>query len=104
MQSVMEISSGSGRGYWPDALQEGFALNQTTSQCCRCCCLQPNIDWRIYSYKVRSSWYCSKLYEDFKLIHESMFLRRKVLLILKKLFVARLYGQFTRTHLTVAGE
>ena len=37
---------------WPEQLQEGFALNQTTSQCCRCCCFQPNIHWRVFSYKV----------------------------------------------------
>lgn len=37
---------------WPSELVEGFFLNQTTSQCCRCCCLQPNINWKIYPYKV----------------------------------------------------
>lgn len=37
---------------WPHELKEGFSLNQTTSQCCRCCCLQPNIDWKVYPYQV----------------------------------------------------
>jgi len=29
----------------------GVMVYQKTSQCCRCCCLQPNIDWTIHDYK-----------------------------------------------------
>lgn len=29
-------------------LREGIILTQRTSQCCRCCCLQPNIDWDVF--------------------------------------------------------
>jgi len=36
---------------WPVELTEGFSLNQTTSQCCRCCCFQPNIDWKVYPFQ-----------------------------------------------------
>jgi hypothetical protein len=28
-----------------NALGSGLVMSQKTSQCCRCCCLQPNIDW-----------------------------------------------------------
>jgi len=31
--------------------QPGFMVYQKTSQCCRCCCLQPNIDWIMHDYK-----------------------------------------------------
>uniref|UniRef100_A0A0G4F518 Phospholipid scramblase n=1 Tax=Chromera velia CCMP2878 TaxID=1169474 RepID=A0A0G4F518_9ALVE len=30
---------------------EGFILKQDNSECCRCCCCQPEIDWRVYSYR-----------------------------------------------------
>mmetsp|Transcript_23935 Transcript_23935/g.65228 ORF Transcript_23935/g.65228 Transcript_23935/m.65228 type:complete len:278 (-) Transcript_23935:226-1059(-) len=29
---------------------EGVMVFQKTSQCCRCCCLQPNIDWLLHNY------------------------------------------------------
>lgn len=31
-------------------LGDGVMFYQNTSQCCRCCCCQPNIDWTIHDY------------------------------------------------------
>eukprot|EP00930_Biecheleria_cincta_P042564 TRINITY_DN29289_c0_g1_i1.p1 TRINITY_DN29289_c0_g1~~TRINITY_DN29289_c0_g1_i1.p1 ORF type:complete len:276 (+),score=36.67 TRINITY_DN29289_c0_g1_i1:83-910(+) len=31
---------------------DGVMVYQNTSQCCRCCCCQPNIDWTIHPYKA----------------------------------------------------
>lgn len=36
---------------WPFELRQGFILSQDTSQCCRCCCLQPNINWTVGPYR-----------------------------------------------------
>jgi len=30
---------------------DGVMVYQKTSQCCRCCCCQPNIDWTIHDYQ-----------------------------------------------------
>jgi len=32
------------------AMGDGIMVYQKTSQCCRCCCCQPNIDWTIHDY------------------------------------------------------
>ena len=35
---------------WVADISDGFVIKQRTSECCRCCCCQPNIDWIIGSY------------------------------------------------------
>lgn len=40
---------------WNDSINDGFMMRQTTTQCCRCCCLQPDIDWTIHTYKSQQS-------------------------------------------------
>lgn len=37
--------------YWSPFLKEGIMMHQTTSQCCRFCCCQPNIDWTVHPLK-----------------------------------------------------
>jgi len=37
-----------------ESMGDGVMVYQKTSQCCRCCCCQPNIDWTVHDYK--DSW------------------------------------------------
>jgi hypothetical protein len=42
---VVQPTSIQGSSLLGNALGSGLIMSQKTSQCCRCCCLQPNIDW-----------------------------------------------------------
>lgn len=45
-------STGRNSSVWGKSLSNGFMMHQTTSQCCKCCCFQPNIDWTVHEYNA----------------------------------------------------
>ena len=51
MASISDVNAKAASYLWNNTSPEGFLMHQTTSQCCRCCCLQPNIDWTVHGYK-----------------------------------------------------
>lgn len=45
------LESAPAQVFMNDSLGDGVIVMQATSECCRCCCCQPNIDWKISPYK-----------------------------------------------------